>query len=49
MYQQSSIIQSEVWKRDDYWEASIFESSHEEMLNFNETASFNVQKGEIHS
>lgn len=49
MHQQLSISQSEVWKRDDYWEASIFESSHEEMLSFFETATFNAQKGEIHS
>lgn len=43
MYQQSNIAQCEVWKKEDYWEASIFESTYEEMVNFN------IQKGETHS
>ena len=40
LHQTSHISQCEVWKREDYWEASIFESTFEEMANFS------VQKGE---
>lgn len=40
LYQLQQISHCEAWKRDDYWEASIFESTYEEMANFS------VQKGE---
>ena len=40
LYQLPQISHSEVWKREDYWEASIFESTYEEMANFS------IQKGE---
>lgn len=40
LYQNAEVGQCEVWKRNDFWEAAIFETTYEEM------AVFSTQKGE---
>ena len=40
MYQMDNVKNATIWRREDFWEASIFESTYEEMVNFTS------QKGE---
>ena len=39
LYQAQPIYSCPIWKRDDFWEAAIFESTYEEMVNLS------IQKG----